>query len=60
MMKIEELEKKLLQAIEEFNKENKDVRVMYDSNYSSGRIHIKVIEEVDELIPWTQSSHWNL
>jgi hypothetical protein len=45
MWKIEELEKKILQAIDEFHKENKDVKVQYDSSYSSGRIHIKVIEE---------------
>lgn len=45
MMKIEELEKKLLKAIEEFNMDNKDVKVLYDSNYASGRIHIKVIED---------------
>lgn len=44
MQKVEELEKKLLEIIKEFCKENKDVRVLYDSNYSSGRIHIKVIE----------------
>ena len=47
MMKIEKLEKKLLQIIEEFNQENKDVKVLYDSNYISGRgrIRIKVIED---------------
>jgi hypothetical protein len=45
MFKIEELEQKLLKAIEEFNQENKDVLVRYDSNYASGSIHIKVIEE---------------
>ncbi|SFA54790.1 hypothetical protein SAMN05192569_105519 [Parageobacillus thermantarcticus] len=44
MQKVEELEKKLLEVIEEFCKENKGVRVLYDSNYASGRIHIKVIE----------------
>lgn len=45
MLKIEELEEKLLMAIQEFNEENKDVRVRYSSCYASGRIHIKVIEE---------------
>lgn len=45
MMKIEELEKKILQTIEDFNKDNKDVQVHYESNYSSGRIRIKVIED---------------
>lgn len=43
-MKVEELEKKILKTIEEFNEENKDVRVHYSSNYASGRIHIKVVE----------------
>jgi hypothetical protein len=43
--KIEDLEQRLLKAIEEFDQENKDVLVRYESNYASGRIHIKVIEE---------------
>lgn len=45
MLKIEELEKKLLTTIEEYNNDNKDVRIQYKSDYASGRIHIKVIEE---------------
>ena len=44
MQKVEELEKNLLKVIKEFCKENKDVRVLYDSDYASGHIHIKVIE----------------
>jgi hypothetical protein len=44
MWKIEELENKLLAAIDEFHKENKDVKISYDSNYTNGRIYIKVVE----------------
>lgn len=44
MMKIEELEIALLEVVDKFNEENKDVKISYTSNYLSGRITIKVTE----------------